>query len=269
MSYILNKITSDYLLNKDYVSRSMLMDLNKSPAHFFFKNLSGIDQESYYTPPMIFGSALHTYVLEPELFLDRYALFENIDRRTKEGKLDYAKFVEKARGKIVIDLGEFEDILSISNNIETHDTASLLIGGAVCEKELYWVDEETGVRCKCKPDIINGTVVADLKTANDISLRGIRNAIFKYGYAVQAAMIKEGMNANNMGEMSSFWLIVAEKNAPFTITTYKLGEDFIEFGIVEFRRLLGIYKECLEENIWPGPKSCEISFRNNKLELGA
>jgi hypothetical protein len=81
-------------------------------------------------------------------------------------------------------------------------------------------------------------------------------------------MIREGMNANNMGEMSSFWLIVAEKNAPFTITTYKLGEDFIEFGIVEFRRLLGIYKECLEENIWPGPKSCEISFRN-KLELGA
>ena len=259
---------SDYLLNKDYVSRSMLMDLNKSPAHFFFKNLSGLDTESYCTKSMRFGSALHTYVLEPELFRDRYVLFENIDRRTKKGKEDYEKFVEKARDRIVLDIGEYEDILSISNNIKTHDTASLLIGGAVCEKELYWLDPETGVKCKCKPDIINGTVVADLKTASDISFRGIRNAIFSYGYAVQAAMIREGMNAINMGEMSSFWLIVAEKTAPFTIATYKLSEDFIEFGLTEFRRLLGIYKECLEENIWPGPKSCEISFRN-KLELGA
>lgn len=260
---------SDYLLNKDFVSRSMLMDLNISPAHFFFRNLSGIAPESSCTKSMQFGSALHTYVLEPELFRDRYVVLEEVfDKRTKKGKEDYHKFVEEAEDRIVLDLDEYEDILSISNNIKTHDTASLLIGGAVCEKELYWVDPETGVKCKCKPDIINRTVVADLKTANDISLRGIRNAIFKYGYAVQAAMIREGMKANNMGEMSSFWLIVAEKNAPFTITTYKLGEDFIEFGIIEFRRLLGIYKECLEENIWPGPKSCEISFRN-KLELGA
>lgn len=260
---------SDYLLNKDYVSRSMLMDLNISPAHFFFKNLSVISPESSCTKSMQFGSALHTYVLEPEQFSDRYAsIAYTFDRRTKKGKEYYEKFLEKAGDRIVLDFDEYGDILSISNNIKNHDTASLLIGGAVCEKELYWVDPETRVKCKCKPDIINGTVVADLKTANDISLRGIRNAIFKYGYAVQAAMIREGMKANNMGEMSSFWLIVAEKTAPFTIATYKLGEDFIEFGLIEFRRLLGIYKECLEENIWPGPKSCEISFRN-KLELGA
>ena len=260
---------SDYLSNKNYVSRSGLMDLNRCPEYFYHRHLSGINEESS-TKAMKFGSALHTYVLEPEQFRDRYVVLENkFDKRTKKGKEDYEKFVEEAGDRIVLDLYEYEDILSISNKIKAHDTACLLLGGAVCEKELYWVDEETGVKCKCKPDAINRTVVADLKTANDISLRGIRNSIFSYGYALQAAMIREGMRANNLGEMSSFWLIVAEKTAPFSIATYKLGEDFLEFGLAEFRRLLVIYKGCLEENIWPGPQTCEISFRNKKIELGA
>jgi len=260
-------MTSNYHSNKEYVSRSMLMDLNRSPEYFHYRHLSVADEESS-TKAMKFGSALHTYVLEPEEFCSRYVTLENkFDRRTKKGKEDYENFIAEAGDRIVLDMDEYESILSISNKIKAHDTASLLLGGAICEEELYWVDEETGVKCKCKPDVRNLTAVADLKTACDISLRGIRNAIFNYGYHVQASMIREGMRQNKMGEMSSFWLIVCEKTSPFSIATYKLGEDFIEYGHSEFRRLLGQYKLCLEKDRWPGPKTCEISF--NKLELGA
>lgn len=255
----------DYHSNKEYVSRSMLMDLKESPEYFHHIHLSGLNEESS-TKAMKFGSALHTYVLEPEEFRSRYVTLENkFDRRTKKGKEDYENFITEAGDRIVLNLDEYKNILSISNQIKANYKASLLLGGAICEEELYWVDPETGVKCKCKPDARNLTEVADLKSADDISQRGIRKATFKYGYHIQAAMIREGMRANKMGEMSSFWIIAADKKPPFSIGTYMLEEDLIEYGLYEFRKLIGTYKECLEKDNWPGPQPGEISLRN-KLE---
>ena len=63
------------------------------------------------TLAMAFGSAFHCRVLTPNLFNESYAVSPTFDRRTKEGKKEYAEFVLANAGKTFI---ESEDLATLS-----------------------------------------------------------------------------------------------------------------------------------------------------------
>lgn len=248
---------SNYFKIIDHVSRSGLVQLSRSPAHY--KHY--IENEITPTPAMIFGSALHTYVLENKDFEDRYAVLNNkYDLRTKVGKEGFAEFKASAGDKQVIGGADFDKIKAMSTAINNDAAGKLLLENGEFEKELYWTDEDTGVKCKAKPDIITGHAVGDLKTVADGSFRAVKASIFKYGYHIQAAMIRAALKANNLQEMHSFWLICVEKDAPYVVTSYKLGDDLIDLGYKEFKRLLVVYKECLSTNVWGNPEPSVINL---------
>ena len=92
----------NYYQDTDYVSNSMLNNLTgKSPEYFRF----AMDNPQPSTPAMKFGSALHMNVLQPEEFNNNYAVAPKFDKRTKQGKIDYAEFV-KSNIKLAILSGE-------------------------------------------------------------------------------------------------------------------------------------------------------------------
>lgn len=83
--------------NKEYrtregVSSTDLKHLMRSPAHF--KYWKEHPQED--TPALLFGRASHKYMLEKDDFFNEFAVVPNIDRRTKAGKEEYAKFLEES-----------------------------------------------------------------------------------------------------------------------------------------------------------------------------
>jgi hypothetical protein len=48
-----------------------------------------------------------------------------------------------------------------------------------------------------------------------------------------------------------FAFIAVEKEPPYRVEVYTLDIDFVQYGWLEFHRLLQIEKECREKNFWP------------------
>ncbi|WP_010597300.1 PD-(D/E)XK nuclease-like domain-containing protein [Rickettsiella massiliensis] len=55
----------------------------------------------------------------------------------------------------------------MAESLHQNKVALKLIADAQIEQSLYWKDPNTGILCKCRPDILRSSLVADLKTAQD------------------------------------------------------------------------------------------------------
>ena len=80
------------------ISRSDLFKLTKSPQHFRYE----MDHPSPKTPSLIFGAALHKWVLEPDDFESEFVIAPNVNRRTKEGRAYWEMFLADNDGKEII-----------------------------------------------------------------------------------------------------------------------------------------------------------------------
>ena len=239
------------MTNKDYhaaegLSKSDLDLIHISPAHF--KVLKDSKEQ---TAAMLFGSALHKFVLEPDDFENEFVTAPECDRRTKEGRAIYAAFSEKAVGKDVISRQQLSDISSIAESIINHPLAGKLLEGGKAEQSYFWEDAETNLLCKCRPDYIKGSYCIDLKTTQSAKPADFMKSAYNYRYHVQAYWYMKGLRACGV-DVTDFIFIAAEKEPPYAICVYAAGEDFLKLGELEAEKDLYIYKKCLETNNWHG-----------------
>lgn len=241
------------------VSRSALLELNRSPLHYWYHYLNP-DKPRHQPPPIIkvidaldFGNALHTYILEPELFDEQYEVIEPIKRNTKAGKIIYEEALDRimGTGKLLICESAHNAILKTYESVKKDPYALDLIRGAQFEKSIYWVDQETGIQCKVRPDIWQPNFIGDLKTAANASEKAFGRAIYDHGYYIQAAMIREGFKFALGIEMNNFCYIVVEKEPPFACAIYSLDEHALNIGQQEFYRLLEKLKFYQDKDKWP------------------
>lgn len=66
--------------------------------HFQYRKNHPLEQ----TTALLVGSAVHKMVLEPETFDSEFVIAPDINRRTKNGKEEYADFLKSAAGKSII-----------------------------------------------------------------------------------------------------------------------------------------------------------------------
>jgi len=64
------------------IGHSGILKMLKSPAHL----RETLDHPPPPTPAMALGSAVHTYVLEPDRFSEEFVVAEKFDRRTIDGR---------------------------------------------------------------------------------------------------------------------------------------------------------------------------------------
>ena len=116
------------------------------------------------------GTALHAMVFETERFGDLVAVAPKVDRRTKEGKALYAKFVEESQGKTVLTSAEWCDVNGMYAAITSNRSAVQLLTmpGGIRETPIRWLDSGTGLWCKGKPDlIVEPGILVDLKSVRE------------------------------------------------------------------------------------------------------
>lgn len=252
------------------ISRSGVMKFKTSPVHYWHEYLSGLKASNDSTPSMIFGTALHELILEPNKFNEKYLIVEKVDRRTKEGK-EYWLNVEckiKIENRIALDSETYRELCCIKDSILSHPQAKELIEDAVYESSIFWSDPETQVLCKARPDIMHGHMIVDIKTTEDAHPDSFRYSIRKYGYHVQAAMLLDGMNqakeksidSDIKESCNSFIIIAVEKKPPYAVAVYVLDEAAIEAGRQIYKSALVDYKKCLEKNHWPSYQTQIISI---------
>lgn len=242
--------------NMPGIRRSDLWLMNRSPMHF----RAAMDGPRESTPALTFGAAAHKYILEKDSFRDEFAIAPKTDRRTKQGKEEYAAFLEGLGGRAVISDEEYGQILGMERALDAHPDARRYLGGEH-EKVFAWTDMPTGEACKCKVDSI-GTVdgvltVTDYKTTDSCEDGHFERSCRKYGYGFQAGMYSDGVFMNELVR-PRFVFVAQEKKPPYAVRVYVCGEGFVQQGYDKFRELIGLYHMCKESGAWPGYPDGEL-----------
>ena len=234
------------------VSKSRLDKLSKSPFHYQAHYLSLKRVSSYETPAMRFGTAVHTAILEPELFAG-WVVMPDVDGRTKEGKAAKALAQEEAaaRGVEVIPADDYAKVTAIADSFSRHTHLSSFLDTGHAELSVYWNDPDTSILCRCRPDWLAPGCVVDLKTTEDASPRAFQRSAYSWRYFVQAAFYLDGLAANGV-DARGFVFAAIEKSEPYACAGYAASEAMIAAGREEYRRLLRTLRQCQDDDRWPG-----------------
>lgn len=267
------------------VSRSALMELRKSPYHYWYKYINPDFEKPEPTPAMQLGSLVHTMVLEPELFDSEYIIkpettpipkalkLKDVGREAYDANktereaisaandLELERFQKAAENKTIVSRETYEQANAMKEAVLNDETARNLINDAQIERSIYFTHEPTGLQSKVRPDAWLGTVVTDLKTVRDASFRAFQNEAYKLGYFVQAGMIYKSLQSIDI-TMEKFVFMCVEKAPPYVTATYVLDDEAIDYGVILFDSLMERLKECCEQDRWPSYPMQTLSVPN-------
>ena len=236
---------------------SRLRELLKSPAHF----RANMRRE---TEALALGSLVHTLVLEPHTFSERYLVVPKINGATKAGKAQKAALATETR--TVVNEEVMAEARACADSLMAHKVYQQ-IHEAQTEHTVFWDEDvswqdERGnqvtakVRCKARFDVV-GPWLVDVKTTRDASSRGFSRAIATYGYHIQAAHYLAGALANGL-EPRGFLFACVETEPPYLSAGYLLDTPSISQGETERQAALLTFAKCTKSGVWPGYNDDEM-----------
>lgn len=229
------------------ISNSDLGRIHKSVLAWEYSKMNPIKQ----TQALLIGSAFHDLTLQPDVFNREYALAIKVDKRTKQGKADYAAFLEENTGKTILDQETWDLIHAMLDSFLQDDYANQVLAYGLKEESYFWTDKNTGIECKCRPDILVKldaneqfidpkdadcderwltSAIFDLKTCSCASLLEFQSSIGRWSYDRQAAHYSRGVFEVTGKPVSEFIFIPVEKLPPHDFAFYKLDSESFEVG---------------------------------------
>lgn len=231
------------------VSKHQLDLIARSPKHY----MTAKENPPETTPAMHFGTAAHAWILEPETAPNHVAVAPRADRRTKAGKEAWAEFEMMHAGKTLVSEQDARDIARMAAAVQDHPIASKLLREASHIECSALHAHAMGVDVRCRPDMISGNVIVDLKTAVDASQAHFASSMHKYRYHVQAAFYLDIMQALDIVDLNAqFVFMVVEKKPPYGVAMYAVQPEDIDRGRLQYERDMRRYKYGLETGQWPG-----------------
>lgn len=232
---------------------SGLKALAKSPAHYFGLYRDDTRPGREQTASMKLGTLAHCALLEPFELDARYVIKPpGHDGRTTAGKAWCKAFA----GLEIVSQEQYDSAKRQAENIRALPEVGALLSRGEAEVSAFWVDEATGVPCKCRPDWVSpagdGVILLDLKTCQDASERGFPKTIANYGYHLQAAWYSEGYARASGRQVLGFVFACVEAEWPHAAAAYMLDDESMTKGAAECRRLLNLFRDCDAAGRWPG-----------------
>ena len=258
-----------------------------SPAHLWYQRKNPKEP----TEAMRFGSAFHTYMLEPDQFASRHPIAVQCSAILKSGKnagnhcSNDASYTHGGAGYCgthkpagseplagAISREDYEAIEAMAAAIKAQPSAELVMrkDDAEDEEEVAIIAEiEVEGRpllCKGKIDIWRPNslgAIADIKTTANASPDAFQDEMTKFGYFRQAAFYFDLCAAIGQPQ-KTFIFIAIEKTGLHGCACYAVEstDASVEIGRDQNRRLMEIYARCERAGYWP---SYPEAF--NKIEM--
>jgi len=206
------------------LSYSSLKQFAISPSHF----LAYKKRTFKSTPSMTLGTAVHTLVLEPETFEDRYYVMpDDIRRGTNAFKEHEALAASRGDEVEILKKKDLLPIRAMRDNILDHPKASFLLSRChTFEQRRAW--KFNGLDFHGFVDAEGDDCIVDLKTTQDASMKKFSRSVVDFKYYWQAALYCAAT-----GYSKRFFVIAVENTAPFNVAVYEIGKEFIDVAIAQ------------------------------------
>lgn len=248
------------IANDDYhksqgVSKSGLTLVSRSPAHYYAKYLDpNRPPDDEQTSAQLAGELAHCAILEPAEFSKRFSVGPDVTRSTKAWK-EFAESLPP--GVTGIKPDQYATAWAQAASVQRIPELANVLALGQPEVSAYWIDEETGVLCKCRPDFVHdcgeaGVVLVDVKTCGDARPAEFARMLAKHGYHVQNAYYRDGFEKASGRKVLGFLFASVEMDYPYAASAIMLDDESVEQGAREYRRSLDRYAECLAAGEWPG-----------------
>jgi len=211
---------------------------------------------------MELGSAIHTAILEPELFEAEYAMYDG-----RKGTKAYAEWLEQqAAGVTVLSVEQYAQCMGAAEAVWCKPQgreARRVLSGARREVSIRWTDPETRIRCKARPDIVRyhrvlttvdrvRTVdLADVKTTASVDARKFGKIAADLAYDGKMAFAGGGLRALGY-TVRAVKIIAVEQKPPHDVAVYDVTAEVLDAGEAKVREYLARLKTCRRRRSWPG-----------------
>jgi hypothetical protein len=249
----------------DAFSASDMKLLARSPWHW--KNRVEVKQ----TRPMLCGSLVHCARLEPHALDERYVVVpESAPKRPTEAQWNAAKsnessmaakewwseFLNRKGDREIVTAEEFAVTQMQLRALAAEPMLARFFSAGYSECSVFWIDRETGVYCKARPDHVypedaRSVTLVDLKSTMDESPDGFGRAAARMGYHRQRAHYVAGFAAATGLRVEGFVFAAVTSAPPVLAVPYRLTEEIEQQGEDERRELLERFAYCRKADHWP------------------
>lgn len=257
------------------ISKTGLDSIDANPAIFYGRHMDPNRPPAKDRSGQLEGALTHCAVLEPDHFTARYrTLPKDAPRRPTEAQWNAKKPSEDSiaamawwtewsaatNGATVIAAEQYETAMRQADSIRKLPEVAEALKRGQSEVSAYWIDQETGELCRCRPDWAHDcgagqSILLDVKTCSDASPAEFRRQIARKRYHVQDAFYSDGYAAASGREVLAFVFIAVESEWPYAACALMLDEAGKAQGKRDYRRNLNTYAECRKTGIWPGYSS--------------
>lgn len=241
------------------ISKSGLWTIyDQSPAHYKFPPERERDNNAF-----DFGTASHMAILEPDTF--EFGVRRGpADRRGNKWK--DLKEVADIDGAILLTEKDYDNVCAMAAEVHSNEFLHNLIchPNVMIEHSFYWRDPETGVLCRCRPDLYRPDlgIVLDVKSSRDVHPRQFPSSVVSYGYHAQEAFYSRGIAMCDM-KTNGFVFLAQEKESPWAKGLFELPPSIVEEGGAIVSKALRAYAACVKTDEWPayGDDVQELKFK--------
>lgn len=237
---------ADYHRDEALGSTSLKTLATRTPAHYQHDKA-----RPKFSDAFTLGTAAHSLILEADT--SGIVVVEADNWLTKDAKA--AKAEALAAGKQPLLTKEMAQVTAMFEAVMAHPLARAAFTRHKAEQSVFW--EEDGLMLKCRPDAWKPSTLIDLKTARSADPNEFGKTAHEFGYHQSAAHYIDGVKAAT-GEELPFHFVLVEKTAPYLVSVVELDVEAINIGRQLNDRAKRIYRECVENNTWPGYPNADL-----------
>jgi hypothetical protein len=223
-----------------------------SPAHFFAYWCGQAKPDEEQTKAQHIGTLFHMATLEPDRYSDIVRVMPAFgDLRKKEPKAAKAEWLQTlAPDHVVCKAADDQQVRAMAASVRAFPMAANLLREGIAESTGYFVDPQTHMLCRIRPDFLNtGSVIVDLKSTKCANPLTFDRTVIGFGYDTQAAFYKRGAKAID-GEDRNFAIIACEKEPPFAVSVNALDTELLFRAEELVSRALDAVVNCCLSGKW-------------------
>lgn len=175
-------------------------------------------------------------------------------RKTGETPLIWREFMldfdSKLGSKISINPKDFDRILQMREIIFNHAPVARFFESSYNDTEM--TQNILGIKIGINYDAITqDSEIVDYVGCTNADQDSFATQAIRGGYYLKQALLHDIYVAECGGSPEAQYIIAQERDFPHIPAIYKITEEFLEIGRIQYKEAISVLKQCIETDIWP------------------